>query len=158
MFGRTVISLVLVLAFMASATEINQPVAAAGPKQLTFQTTWNDVVGIDLNWVRSAVKIYWSGSAITVAYCKTDHYARPQTGWSLQWQNTPCDVTSSYADSGMSAGFYTGICGGTNTGMQGNHAYATPFGQSAWVDYTWKSGCLSSTFFYDTLYWPNDYF
>lgn len=157
MYFRIAVACAVLLAVMGSMATAEQPAMAAGPKQLSHQTTWNDAFGIDLNWVRSAVKIYWNGSSITSATCKTSTYARPQTGWSLVWQSTPCDVTSSYADSEIGAAFYTDICGGTATGMEENHAYATPWGQSAWVSNPWKSGCASSTFFYDTVYWPSDY-
>lgn len=39
-----------------------------------------------------------------------------------------------------------------------NHAYATPWGLSGWIDNTRATGCLSGTFSYDQYFWPGQYF
>lgn len=132
---------------------------ATGIRQASFQTNWFDIIGLKLNHTRSAVSVSYTNNVITHGVCKRNNWWLSNTGWVLQTASLHCEAPSTHGDSSTHAINYNQpFCGGSYTHYNRTHAYATPFGSSGWVDATWAAGCLSTTFYYTTQFWPNTYF
>lgn len=132
---------------------------SSGIRSASFQTNWFDVAGIKINHARSAVSVSYVNNTITHGNCKRNNWWLSETGWVLQTVSQYCDIFTTYGDSNTHSSYYNSpFCGGTYTHYNRTHAYATPYGSSGWVDATWAAGCLSSTLYYTTQFWPNTYF
>lgn len=159
-FSRTSVILLVALLLSVGGELVSQHSAvAAGTKQASFKVTWNDAFGIDMNWLRNSVKVTYNDSNyVTSVSCRDATYANSYTVWILVAKDGACDSSSGYGDSNTYAKFYTPVPASPQwTFYSRNHAYATPYGMSAWIDNTWAAGTVSSTFFWDSVYYPNQY-
>lgn len=161
MRARSIVSVVIFSLLLATSTlGVAQPAAASGINQATFVTRWWDCCGLELNEVRNAVAIsYDDSNYVTYANCRDSRWWRTETGWQETFHDLACNNDGSSGDSATANTFYNQpFCGGTWTDYQRNHAYATPYGASGWVDNTYATGCLSWSFSYDQIFWPGQYF
>lgn len=159
---RAVGLLFSILVLILSNAGLSQSVAASGINEGTFTTNWYDPAYIIVNSVRTAVQVsYDSGQVQGNANCRDSRFWYTTSGWSESSHNLGCTATTDYGDAATYDVFHDPyFCATIDiwTYYNRNHAYATPYGESGWVDSTYSSGGCASWLWYNSYFEPGVYY
>jgi hypothetical protein len=110
-------------------------------KTVRFKVTWEDIVNIDVNWLRANITYSSNATCVTSASgSSTDYYF---SGWSRQWRNTyinpaQCSSRKVWADAQYKNSIF---CFPTTvyTDYRAVTVQVTAYAESGWVNSTWAT-------------------